>query len=356
MQTRGCVYHANGSMVCVSLSKRNNGNVVETFGTIPVIFDRSNYRQLSFDKLQSNGPDVINSREYMFDKLDNYKYYLLLNDDGNLEVRYYPYDSLVWSTKSGEFLGKPGYGDMVKYVKLHSNGELIVYACDNNNFSKETILWRSMKTGKQGNYVLYITTTGIPHITRDGMVHWAGSPSLTPTINYTGDFPAISIQEGSTSAFYQGITYIFSNQGMNHKGCAWLFDRNPNTYSWFDSLGEYNQWNGEYRGRAASTNNYPGAWFQMQTSVPITITGYVITQKFQYFIEWVLWGSNDGQRWDASIHSRFLKSWQAGDQPTSFTDMFTTTPYKYFRFVIMKAQPGHTAPCIQEFVFKGYVS
>lgn len=162
-------------------------------------------------------------------------------------------------------------------------------------------------------------------------------------------WPAAAVAAGAGTATINGITYTFTNQGCNALNSAYIFDDDPSTHTYFDGLGGYNATTGVYAGSATATNTRTGAWFQMQTSVPILVRGYELTQMLDgYVIGWYIFGSNNGTSW-TELTSVTMGSWPYSNVKQTYS-FANSTSYTYHRVVISLAQTT-TAPHIAEFKF-----
>ena len=171
MSYNSCIYKADGSFVCKTTEKTPSKEDFTFRDGVVVYFNRNDYRQMAATKLTSNGTNVINAREYMFDRDSGFTYYMFLNPNGNLEVRTYAGDNLVHYVGGTNLLqgGSPIYG------KLDANGVFSLYASKKPDMSEEYVYWSTSTNARNANdtYTLELLDGVITIKNSRGSVIWS---------------------------------------------------------------------------------------------------------------------------------------------------------------------------------------
>lgn len=177
---------------------------------------------------------------------------------------------------------------------------------------------------------------------------------LSPYISETITVPSTSTSVPSmVEHFYDvatSMSYTFASEGLSGSFSAGLFDKDSTTLTYFGSeILYYDTFTGEFSG-ISSTNGVLGAWFQIKLSTPSRLISYTQTAFNNYWLEWYIFGSVNGDTWNL-IASENLPSWTVGNNPTTYLVTDNTTVYTYFRYVISKSAPGIFQPCMSDFKF-----
>jgi hypothetical protein len=252
------------------------------------------------------------------------------------------------STASGKVYWRANVSAaMPKYAVMQGDGNFVLYANKDAQGTKHPY-WATNTVSYSKSFKLQFESDGnLVLYNADGKKMWqSGGVS-----NIVQEFPPSSVVPGTLNITLQNITYRFSNSGGNGINAAWLFDKTKDTHTYFDGLGGYSTSTGHYNGTANSgISGAKGAWFQMSVSKPIIVTGYILSQKLQFFNKWVLAASNDESNW-VLLDSKDFATWNDGENTVTYK-FHNMTSYVHFRFVIIRSQNAH-APCISEFTFLG---
>lgn len=328
---QSCMSMADGSMLCFTDGDliQNNDQYTENY---------SNWNVIEGSSLRSTG-----GIGYM------YPGFKMFSPSQAYVLEYTQNGDLTLSTASGRIYWRANVSATnPKYAALQGDGNFVLYATRDVQGNIDYPYWASGTVTSSEFFKLQLETDGnLVLYNAKGTAMWqtGGASSIVQ------EFPPESVQPGISSITQQGISYRFTNNGGNGLNSAWLFDRSKTTYTFFDNKGVYSTSTGLYQGTAnPGIPGISGAWFQMTVSKPIIITGYKMSQQFQFFTNWILAASNDEVTWNI-IDRIQLSQWNDGDRTITYT-VNNTTPYVHYRFVITRSA-NVIAPCISEFVFIG---
>lgn len=190
-------------------------------------------------------------------------------------------------------------------------------------------------------------------------IYGPSNPHPDPTCIKVDAVPSVVVSGDATSASSSAapkVTYTFMTRGAYSGispnatyvvGSAWLYDRDPTTFSTFGNDDDFSKITGKYTGDLSIKVNgstgsaavqVQGPYTQIKSSVPFRLSNYDITCKTStdFPAAWSILGSIDGATWKFVDRKENMKWPVSMSQSASTFDVPVDAqlPYVYFRLVL----------------------